>query len=100
MIVVWAITTVVLLRFHSSTFLTLNKLFLVEDIPPCVIPTSGDVKEWDYLFHYWQNETADGIMLAFLLTPSDQNKMNMKHQNRKLDMSPTSAIIDSNAVLW
>ena len=69
MIVVWAINTVMFIRFDGATFLTFNKLFLVKDIPPGGIPIPDYSKEWDNLFRDGNNETMHGRMISFLLDP-------------------------------
>ena len=65
----WGINSVMLPCFYSATLLTLNKMFLVEVMPPGGISTSGDGTEWDNLFHDWQDKMTYEKMLAFLLPP-------------------------------
>jgi hypothetical protein len=85
-VTVWAITTVMLLRFESAALLTLNKLCLVEDMPPNGIRTPDDGHKWGDLFSGGdEDEDAriDGRMLSILMPPAEQKKMNTKHQLRK-----------------
>ena len=47
LVTVWAITTVMLLRFDSACVLTLNKLYLYEDWPPDSLHTPHDCERWE-----------------------------------------------------
>ena len=80
LIVVWGITSVTLLRFDSSQRLTLDKLFLLKDLPPMGTETPHDGNQWEDVV-----EPVDGRVLGFLIPPKDQIKKNTAHMERKTE---------------
>ncbi len=80
LIVVWAVTTVTLMRFDNSQRLTLNKLFVLEDLPPMGTRTPHDSESWGDMSH-----AVDGRVIGFLIPPPDQIKKNQKHMQKKTE---------------
>lgn len=74
-IICWAITTTTLLRFDSAAVVTLDKLFLIENLPPWGIETPFDGEEC--AFDSERREVhGDVRMLGILCPPLDQRKKN------------------------
>ena len=73
--VVWALTTVLLIRYDSACRLTLQKIFVCKDLPPHGIETPHDAFDWGEI-----SPPCDGLMLGILVPPSDQIKRNKKGQ--------------------
>ena len=69
-----------LLRFDSSQRLTLDKLFLLKDLPPMGTETPHDGNRWEDVV-----EPVDGRVLGFLIPPKDQIKKNTAHMERKTE---------------
>ena len=80
LVTIWAITTVMLLRFQSTVMLTLNKLFICEDRPPCGVKTPHDTQAWEDV-----HSKVDGRILSFLVPGADQQKRNQAHQLRQTE---------------
>ena len=83
-IICWAVTTTTLLRFDSAAAVTLDKLFLIEDLPPWGIETPFDGEEWKFASEK-KEEFGDGRMLGILCPPLDQRKKNKTRGSLKTE---------------
>ena len=77
-VVCWSITTTTLLRFDQAQVVTLDKLFLSQDLPPWGIETPFDGEEWNKIANNRQS-TGDERLLAILCPPLDQRKKNKEN---------------------
>jgi|AntRauTorckE5430_2_1112549.scaffolds.fasta_scaffold04680_4 hypothetical protein len=72
-ITAWAITTTTLMRFDSASIVTIDKLKVVEDLPPHGIYTPFDGEK------RWASSTdpdTDSRLLGIIVPPADQKKKN------------------------
>jgi hypothetical protein len=83
-IICWAITTTTLLRFDSAAAVTLDKLFLINDLPPWGIETPFDGEDWPYPGQR-KAKKGDDRMLGILCPPCDQRKKNKSSGSLKTE---------------
>ena len=74
-IVSWAITLATGLRFDSASTMKIDKIIIVQDLPPRGIYTPHDGKLWSDTLRV-QSERGDERMLGFIIPPQDQKKKN------------------------
>lgn len=83
-VVCWSITTTTLLRFDQAQVVTLDKLFLSQDLPPWGIETPFDGEEWNEIANN-RESTGDERLLAILCPPLDQRKKNKENDSLKTE---------------
>lgn len=74
----WATAANTLIRFENVKKVRLNRLKVLEDLPPHGIETPHDTESWESV-----RRATDGRVLGIIIPPSDQIKKNAKRDDLK-----------------